>query len=544
MQCSLEGVLCKVCENEYFPDENGGCSYTENCEVSERGRCLKCKKDYISIGFETYLLDGIKICKSIYSDELKYCERINYENGLCLKCKNGYYLGSEDKKCTSISNCIESIYGVCKKCEKNYYLDKSSNSCKEQNGNNSTMFFLCQESNDGKKCHKCDIGYYFDEYGRCSKSNFCSKSDKLGKCLKCINGYYLTSFYQCTPEKNCYIGNKDFGVCESCEDEYYLDLKDRKCKSNQEDNNYKYCKSADKDCKNCIYGYYIGEDHKCSTSDYCSESDNGVCIKCIENYHLGLDKKCNNIEHCNYIHSYGGCKECKENYFYDRENKTCVKETDNFKNCGAGYAKYNCQECRNNYYLNQTDFKCYDNNDKNSEYYKCAIISNPGDICLLCIEGYYLGEKDNKCSKIEGCVLSENENKCIECKTNYVLNLLTNQCQDNEYIDEEQKKFYYRCKKTNFEGNKCQICDDGYTLDGNGLCVDNVHCTEIQDGVCQKCQNEFNSTFCLNKDFGCIEIYYDNCWKCDDNLDFYNCTKCFDGYEFIRNHKCLKIENE
>lgn len=78
LQCSLEGNLCKICENEYFPDENGGCSYTENCEVSERGRCLSCKKDYISIGFDNYLVEGIKICKSIYSDDLKYCERINY----------------------------------------------------------------------------------------------------------------------------------------------------------------------------------------------------------------------------------------------------------------------------------------------------------------------------------------------------------------------------------------------------------------------------------------------------------------------------------
>ena len=143
LQCSLEGNLCEVCENEYFPDENGGCSYTENCKVSERGRCLKCKKDYILIGFDYYLVEGIKFCKSIYSDDLKYCERINYENGLCLKCKNGYYLGTEDKKCTTISNCIESIYEVCKKCKENYYLDKSTNSCKEQNRNNSTIFIHC-----------------------------------------------------------------------------------------------------------------------------------------------------------------------------------------------------------------------------------------------------------------------------------------------------------------------------------------------------------------------------------------------------------------
>ena len=38
---------CKVCQNEYYPDKNGGCSYTANCIISKEGRCLLCKENYI-----------------------------------------------------------------------------------------------------------------------------------------------------------------------------------------------------------------------------------------------------------------------------------------------------------------------------------------------------------------------------------------------------------------------------------------------------------------------------------------------------------------
>jgi hypothetical protein len=50
IECEDEGKICKKCEKNYFPDENGQCSYTKNCEISEKGKCLKCKDDYILIG--------------------------------------------------------------------------------------------------------------------------------------------------------------------------------------------------------------------------------------------------------------------------------------------------------------------------------------------------------------------------------------------------------------------------------------------------------------------------------------------------------------
>ena len=35
LQCNEEGKLCQKCEDGYFPDKNGGCSYTDNCEISK-----------------------------------------------------------------------------------------------------------------------------------------------------------------------------------------------------------------------------------------------------------------------------------------------------------------------------------------------------------------------------------------------------------------------------------------------------------------------------------------------------------------------------
>ena len=137
------------------------------------------------------------------------------------------------------------------------------------------MFDYCKESIDGEKCSLCDNGYYLAEDGNCINMNYCQKVDKISnKCKKCINGYFLTEDgYACTSEKNCSKGDNNFGICNKCKDNYYLDNKDRKCKSNQEENDLKYCENSYGNiCNKCIIGYSIGEDHKCSTSYDCKKS--------------------------------------------------------------------------------------------------------------------------------------------------------------------------------------------------------------------------------------------------------------------------------
>ena len=105
----------------------------------------------------------------------------------------------------------------------------------------------------------------------------------------------------------------------------------------------------------------------------------------------------------------------------------------------------------------------------------------------------------------------------------------------------KKKKIYYRCNRTNKEGTECEVCLEGFNL-SNGLCKENMHCIEEKDGICQKCHNSFSYHFCLNNDFGCVQIFYDNCWECNNNEDFNRCTKCYEGYELNKFDECVPIE--
>ena len=493
------------------------------------------------IGENNYLNDGITICKSLIIGDLKNCEIINIEKGFCEKCKEGFYLNSGDKQCISTKNCSESIFEMCSKCQSGFYLNKKENKCKEQFG----MLENCKISIDDINCDTCDEDYYFDENKKCIAVNFCKKEIKYFRCEECIEGYYLTEYgVACTPEINCEKGDKNLGICTSCKINYYLDLKDGKCKSNKENNNFKFCRisNIEGECIQCIDEYILSEDNKCSKTKNCAEVNNGICINCIDNYHLGLDKKCSKIKYCIYSNDIT-CIECEEDYYFDKSLQICKKGEKNLQNCKSGYEEWGCEYCKDNFYQNQTDRLCYSNNNNSSIFYKCAKTDIYGEKCIKCINGYYLGEKDNKCSNIEGCILSENDNKCLECENNYCLDRKLEKCEYNGEIIDESKKFYYRCIKTNKEGNKCEECIEDYVLDNSGLCIDKINCVEEENGNCKKCKNEGFDIFCLNKYFGCVEVYYkDNCLECNNIYDLYNCTKCFDGYKLNDENKCIKDE--
>ena len=537
-ECDSENKLCKKCEEAYYPDENGGCSYSDNCEISYEGKCLKCKEDFILIGKYDYYSDDneIKICKSLNSEDLKNCEKIDTEKGACQQCKSGYYLSNDDRKCTLTQNCYESTFGVCRKCNFGYYLDKKEQKCVKQEG----VFEHCRESLDGKTCDVCDEDYYFDDEGICCGTNYCAERGEYYKCNKCISGYYLSSYGDCcTKEKNCYYGNKDLGICTQCVDNYCMDFKDGKCKSNLEDNDLKYCKIADGDCTSCDYGYYLGKDNRCSFTRYCSESYMGKCEVCQDDYFLGKDNRCTNIENCVYSNQYEECLECDKKYYYNKKTKKCLLAQDKFENCKYGNNDV-CERCKDDFYLDKNDNTCKSNKEK-GPFYKCAFSDSYGEVCRQCIDNYYLGYLDDKCTLMEGCDLSENENKCLECDYYYALNLKDNQCYHNDEIQDEETKFYFNCNRTNSEGTKCAICMEGYELNDKGLCIDEEHCTKKVDGVCKECDVE-DGTYCLNNIFGCVEIYYNGCLECNQILDFSNCTKCDVGYELDEYAFCNELD--
>ena len=539
IECTEKGDLCKTCDEGYFPDENGGCSFSPFCEISYNGECIKCIDNYILIGKSRYLSD-LRICQSKNSENFKNCETINADEGICSKCEKNYYLNSGDFKCIKTQNCSESSFGICTKCIDGYYFDRKENECKKKD----KTFLYCRETLDGINCNICDDGYYLSEDEKCTNVNYCSKVNDNNQCEQCISNYYLSS--ECTITEHCNVGDKDTGLCLYCEENYYIDYKDGKCKSNQEDNDFKYCWKANGECTDCIYEYFLGEDFKCSSTSNCSESNLGICQVCSDNFYLGLDNICSNVEHCIYSDRYHECIECEDNYYYNILDKKCIEEDSNYTNCRITdwQGKY-CDHCKENFCLNQTDHTCFDNTELNSEFYKCDMTDSLGRFCVMCEKDSYLGMETLRCSKIHGCEQSnEDDSKCIDCGPFYCLDAKTGKCMDNDIIEEEEDKMYYKCNRTNEEGTKCEICLDGYELDENGLCVDIIHCEEKnEDGSCKRCIKDEDTYYfyCSNKMFGCIETLDYYCLECNDIFELKKCTKCIEGYELNENNDCVEL---
>ena len=532
LECSSDNKLCEKCENNFFPDENGGCSYINNCAISYKGICFKCAEDFLLVG------TNIKICKYLNSEEFLNCDKINEETGLCYLCKEGFYLTEGDKKCIKSINCYESSYGICTKCSNSYYLDKSKDECLPKN----SSWINCQQTLDGINCDICEDNSYLNKEGKCLNIKYCSKEDQFSRCKECEEGYFLANYGNCcSKEPNCYYGDKDLGICTQCNDFYFIDFKDGKCKPNNEDNDYKYCSKADGECYECITGTFLGEDKKCSTSKNCAESYLGLCKYCINEYHLGRDNICNNIDKCIYLNYLNSCEECEEGYYFNISSNTCQNEYEGFKNCKkTDYSGNNCDICRNDFYINRKDNLCYSNIEQN-DFYKCAI--SFGEKCDSCVNGYYLGSIDKKCSKIYGCEKSENENKCLQCNSEiYCLDLKTGYCHSNDEINEEKDKIYFMCNYTNEEGTKCEKCLEGYRINDKGLCVRDDFCKEFDEGGnCNKCIEDDDAEYtfyCLNSDFGCVINYNQGCEICNNVTDFDYCDKCSDGY-ILENGECV-----
>ena len=540
VECSEEGTKCQNCDLGYFPDENGGCSYSDNCKISYKGECIQCKEDFILTGKNNY--NNYILCKSLDSEDLQNCEQYDLNKGKCLKCKEGFYLNKGDNRCIETENCYESFFGRCSQCINGYYYDTKNNKCQKQEG----LLVHCKKTLDGEGCDICEDYYYLAEDGNCILTNFCSKTNlELDKCNECISNYFLSKFNSyCVSTGNCYIGDKDTGLCLSCEENYYLDLKDGKCKSNKEKNEFFNCRFANNVCKECAYSYFLDEDSRCSNTKNCANSYKGKCNECLDKYYLGLDNKCTKYEHCIYSNQNYDCIECEDNFYFDSNKKMCIKVEKIFGGCAkTDYNGKICEKCKDGFYLNLKDHICYQNNEIGL-FYGCEESDKTGKYCAFCKSGFYYGKKYNKCSKIEGCENFSDEKICDECNERYVLDLKTGKCEVNYIILDEEKKFYFKCNQTNEEGTECKSCVNELNLDDNGLCVDNIHCIEEKNSVCQKCEKKENEylDYCLNSEFGCVETYAKNCLECNDILDLNKCTKCIDGYEKNSENNCIQLE--
>ena len=388
--------------------------------------------------------------------------------------------------------------------------------------------------------------YYKTKDGRLVQTKFCSKADNNNICIKCIDGYYLSKDRSaCTLDKNCQKGDSKKGLCTQCVNNYYFDIKTKKCYSNTEKKEFKYCKEVNEGiCTLCEKYYYLDMNHKCTNTENCEESQNARCIICIDKYFLGKDNKCTDVDKCIYS-SNGECTECQDGFYYDRINKQCKEWSNEFlKNCKSTnlYDSNKCAACKDDFYLNRKQNLCKENTKKN-KFYKCQITNDKGDACAFCVKDYFLGRIDKKCSSIQGCLSSKDENFCLECDNDFCLDNKGN-CINNYEINEINQKYFYRCSILNENGNGCSKCEKDYLeINNNGLCYDKLHCEIFNKGSCKKCKKEnkegYNS-YCLNREFGCIDSFQKNCLRCDDILNLNECTECEPGYELDKDGNCVK----
>ena len=542
LKCSNTSYICDTCDDNYFRDNNGGCANIENCEISENGICKKCQENYALVYKGHYYLE----CVSMDTEELLNCQEYDIY-GHCLKCKENYYMNSGDKKCSNTQNCLYSTNGICNVCDYDYYLDKSNTTnylCLSNNATNE--FWKCFSSQDGIKCDECLTPYFLAENNICVNSKFCKLGDGnfgLGHCSICNDSYFLSEDkLSCTISEDCINGFGYNEKCKICKKNFYNNLTDGNCYSNQEDNDQKYCLTFNEKCEECLEYYYLGEDSKCSTSRNCSESYLGNCTKCIVDYYLGkLDNKCTTIKNCSKSDFNYYCEECDDGFFvfgYDQ----CVNDNDfegKYKNCKiVPYTSQLCSECKNGFYLDETDYKCHDNTMDN--FYKCSRViknSEGTKVCSGCEPPYYLGAEDLKCTLTQGCAESTKDSKvCTKCISGLCLNhIKDNICQESSYLDkEEENEICYRCKDTATQESKCDQCEEGYTRSSTGFCIDESLCDKREGGNCVQCKQNLvidqnTKSYCLNYQYGCMESI-EGCLRCDDFYNPNNCTECFKGY--------------
>ena len=524
-QCNEQENLCAQCEQGFFPDKNGGCSYSSNCKISDKGKCLLCDSDFILIGDQYF-----SMCKYLKSDDLNHCKKINSIYGICEECEEGYYLNGGDKRCTTTENCYESTFEKCDFCVENYYLNKKTEKCLEKNNTN---FNNCKITLDGEKCEQCEDNYFLTEDGFCVLTDFCKESENE-ICTQCMEGYYLSKNNYCSSDENCEEVEINTGLCKSCKSGFYLDLNENQCKSNTEQNNYRHCTMSLNECIECEKNYYLSSNSVCSPTEYCSEALNGKCIECEENYYLTLDNICTVIKGCIHTGNSQGCNECEDGYYYSFSERVCKESEGNFTNCR--YTTWDqCDSCKDNYYLLKPEKKCYNNTEKGN-FYKCKMSDKYGESCYECEKGYYLTTGDEKiCVKMRGCKIAQDENVCLKCDTGFCYDKNKKSCFDNYNIENEKNKKYFGCEYTDEEGKFCDQCIEGYTFE-NDICINKKYCKEEKDGVCIECIEKSKSTgtnICLNKDLGCIEAQVNNCYKCDDLSNLYSCTECKEGFKLI-----------
>lgn len=403
---------------------------------------------------------------------------------------------------------------LCKQCESEIFKPDKKGGCEgskicKKNDN------YCIECKNSTQCETCELGFFPDSNGGCSNVENCEISEN-GICRKCMDNFALIykgkSYLECVSLNN----NEEllnceeydtYGHCLKCKENYFMNAGDKKCSKT---NNCLY--SSNGICDICDYDYYLDKNNKTNylcilnngtnTLWKCIFSENGkTCDECLFPYFLSKNNFCVKNINCTLGDlNLGKCLKCSEDLYLSSDNYSCTTSD----LCITGYMHNNkCKLCKNGFYTNLTDGNCYSNTENNDQKY-CVTFSEK---CESCEENYFLGE-DNKCSSSKNCLKSEYGN-CTQCIQGYYLG------KDNKCTKVEH------CAKANFN-YQCEDCDDNFFLYQGNCYNDDIkgntfkNCKVVYSGLdhCSECK---------------INYYIDEAdYLCHDNTNvdnnFYRCS--------------------
>lgn len=177
--------------------------------------------------------------------------------------------------------------------------------------------------------------------------------------------------------------------------------------------------------------------------------DQSKCNHCKDGYAFASDKQsCKPFQHCERLEEGDEkCKEC-EKLFHPNDEGQCEKTF-----C-TSYNESICEKCVDGYYLNA------EKNCIKIPISEC--IRYDGEKCTECLDGDDPKE-DGTCNQhewIEGCTEYKN-GKCIECDDG----------KDEFYTLKNDKCKFKGCKSGQNVYESCLICQAGYRLDDDDICV-------------------------------------------------------------------------
>ncbi|ESU42588.1 Variant-specific surface protein [Giardia duodenalis] len=501
------GLLCVRCESTHVPI-NGTCVSVSDGTVSTAG-CIK-----------------------------------SSAGGLCTGCGTEYFLfyGGCYKLADEwkASICDQAEGGVCKVCGKGggYY---------------TPIVFPNLNATVPERCIHCGDAVGFGGYSGVYHCQFCNAPSIPGKteadCYACSEPQTMCPFdFQCKSNPNCLV---DVGFCATCPETHVWGF--HACYSINSLVADSICLprnaigiSGQSLCVECTNSSYVPYQGHCTlgsaVENVCTkDSKTGKCVSC----------KNRTTDNVGFFLFYGGCypfsnsagsrigsyicetmkdnicttcnSSTKEVFTKDNHCWRCGDAPnggiDGCQRCEMVGGALQCLECRG-LYLSVDKRSCLTDcpqGQRGTLSSSSASSAYPSYVCT-CDSGFYL--KDGSCAK---CAVSNcaecTDTACSRCQYGYTLS--GSQCVET------------RCKDPNCNAceprDACTRCKDSYSLDPNGLCV--------QD--CSRIIGYYKAT--VDGVSRCVACALGNCVACESAS---KCTTCGDGFYIGGSGKCEPCSSE